>query len=228
MPASSLTHSQVLGVHLAVLGGGRQDLVEELVGYYSPLVLYKGLRQAHRLGEEVKDLIQELYIELLKVLTRPLPGRKHLSFWVEVALDRKVREHFTQSLGASYRENRQLRRLTAVRLSLGQDPSDAELAEALGISLEELENLLALERAREVLSLSSPHPETGILLEEMVASEESDEDFSEYLENCLQKARLGLPQEKLETLDRFLADEEVSQDELEALARAIRSSNAAA
>jgi RNA polymerase primary sigma factor len=114
-----------------------------------------------------------------------------------------------------------LKKLKAVRLELegelGRAPTRPELAQALGVDEEALERLLLLEEANRVLSLSSPHPETGTRLEDMVAVE-----VEETLEEALEKARLGLKAEEMATLARFLAGEEVEQEALDNLAKVLK------
>jgi RNA polymerase primary sigma factor len=202
---------------------GDSEALEALVAHYSYLAFEKAFRLFHRLGDEARDLAQELLMEVVEVLKKPLPkSSKNLTFWVNVSLDRRLREYLTQDNLGTYRQNRLLKRLVKVRLDLeeelGRAPTHPELAEALGIDEAALERLLYLEEANRILSLSSPHPETGMPLEEMVAAEEVLED----LEEALQKARLGLEPEALSTLERFLAGEEVDQAALEALAAAIK------
>jgi len=201
---------------------GDQQALEALVAHYAFLCFEKAFRLFPRLGDEARDLAQELLAEVVEVLKKPLPeGSKNLTFWVDVHLERKLREYMTQDLG-TYREKRLLRKLVAVRLELegelGRTPTHPELAQALGVEIEVLERLLLLEEANRVLSLSSPHPETGTRMEDMVAVEQLEDE----LEEALEKARLGLQPEQLATLDRFLAGEEVEQEALDALAATIK------
>jgi len=222
-----LSREMVMRNYVAYKHGDSQAL-EALVAHYSYLAFEKAFRLFHRLGEETKDLAQELMMEVVKVLKRPLPsGSKNLTFWVDVSLDRRLREYLTQDAMGTYRENRLLKKLVAVRLelesSLGRTPTHPELAQALGVEEEVLERLLYLEEANRILSLSSPHPETGTPLEEMVAVER----FEDELEEALEKAKLELRPEELSTLDRFLAGEEVDQAELEALAATLKARIAA-
>ena len=198
---------------------------EALVAHYGYLAFEKAFRLFHRLGDEARDLAQELLCVVVEVLKKPLPSGYNLTFWVNVALDRKVRERLTQDGVGTYRENRLLKKLVAVRLELegekGRAPTRPELAQALGVEEETLERLLYLEEANRILSLSAPHPETGTRLEELVAVT-SEEDALEELEEALEKARLGLKAEELSALDRFLAGEEVSQADLDALAATLK------
>ena len=220
-----LSREMVMRNYVAYRHGDGQAF-EALVAHYGYLAFEKAFRLFHRLGDEARDLAQELLCEVVEVLSKPLPsGSKNLTFWVNVALDRKVRERLTQDGVGTYRENRLLKKLVAVRLELegekGRAPTHPELAQALGVDEETLERLLYLEEANRILSLSAPHPETGTRLEEMVASTE-EEDVLEELEEALEKARLGLKAEELSTLDRFLAGEEVSQANLDALAATLK------
>lgn len=201
---------------------------EALVAHYSYLAFDKAFRLFHRLGDEARDLAQELLMEVVEVLKKPLPsGSKNLTFWMNVALDRKVREYLTQDGIGTYRENRLLKKLGAVRAELeaeGRTPTHPELAQALGVDEDTLERLLYLEEANRILSLSSPHPETGTRLEDMVAVEE---EVVGELEEALEKARLGLKAEEISTLDRFLAGGEVDQAELDTLAATLKTRIAA-
>jgi RNA polymerase primary sigma factor len=219
-----LSREMVMRNYIAYKHGDGQAF-EALVAHYGYMAFEKAFRLLHRLGDEARDLTQELLVEVLRVLKEPLPNNfsKNLTFWVNVNLERKLREYLTQDSLGTYRENRLLRRLAAVRLelesSIGRTPTNPELAQALGVEEEVLERLLYLEEANRILSLSSPHPETGTPLEDMVASEE---DVLEGLEEALEKARLGLQAEELSTLDRFLAGEEVEQAALDALAATLK------
>ncbi|GEM84929.1 RNA polymerase subunit sigma-28 [Meiothermus hypogaeus] len=219
-PLGLLSQEMVMRNYVAYRQGDCQAF-EALVAHYGYLAFEKAFRLFHRLGDEARDLAQELLCEVVEVLKKPLPsGSKNLTFWVNVALDRKVREYLTQDSVGTYRENRLLKKLVAVRLeleSLGRAPTHPELAQALGVDEVTLERLLYLEEANRILSLSAPHPETGTRLEEMVAVEFEDE-----LEEALEKARLGLKPEELSTLDRFLAGEEVDQGALDALAATLK------
>jgi len=222
-----LSREEVMRSYVAYRYGDSQAL-EALVAHYSYLAFEKAFRLFHRLGDEARDLAQELLCEVVEALKKPLPsGSKNLTFWVNVNLERKVREYLTQDAMGTYRENRLLKKLAAVRLELegelGRAPTHPELAQALGVEENTLERLLYLEEANRILSLSSPHPETGTPLEEMVAVER----FEDELEEALEKARLGLGADELSTLDRFLAGEEVDQAELEALAATLKARIAA-
>jgi len=224
----SLSREMVMRNYIAYKHGDSQAL-EALVAHYSYLAFDKALRLLHWLGDEARDLAQELLVEVLRVLKEPLPNNfsKNLTFWVNVNLERKLREYLTQDSLGTYRENRLLKKLVTVRLELegelGRAPTPPELAEALGVDEDTLERLLYLEEANRILSLSSPHPETGTRLEDMVAVER----FEDELEEALEKARLGLQAEELSTLDRFLAGEEVDQAALDALAATLKARIAA-
>ena len=222
-----LSREMIMRSYIACKHGDSQAL-EALVAHYSYLAFDKAFRLFHWLGDEARDLAQELLCEVVEVLKKPLPsGSKNLTFWVNVHLERKLREYVTQDAMGTYRENRLLKKLAATRLelesSLGRAPTHPELAQALGVDEDTLERLLYLEEANRILSLSSPHPQTGTPLEEMVAVER----FEDELEEALEKARLGLKAEELSTLDRFLAGEEVDQAELEALADTLKARIAA-
>lgn len=207
---------------------GDGEALEALVAHYGYLAFEKAFRLFHRLGDEARDLAQELLWEVVEVLRKPLPSfSKNLTFWVHVNLERRLREYVTQEAMGTYRENRLLKKLVAVRLGLegelGRAPTSSELAEALGVDEATLERLLYLEEANRILSLSSPHPQTGTRLEDMVAVER----FEDELEEALERARLGLGAEELSTLDRFLAGEEVDQVALAALAATLKARIAA-
>jgi RNA polymerase primary sigma factor len=226
-----LSREMVMRNYVAHMHGDSQAL-EALVAHYGYMAFDKAFRLFHRLGDEARDLIQELLMEVVEVLRKPLPsGSKNLTFWVHVNLERKIKEHLTQDSLGTYRKNRLLKQLVAARLELegelGRSPTHLELAEALRVDQATIEHLLYLEEANRILSLSSPHPETGSKLEDMVAASEEEEEVLADLEEALEKARLGLEPEALSTLDRFLAGEEVDQDALDALAAAIKAQIAA-
>jgi RNA polymerase primary sigma factor len=217
-----LSREMVMRNYIAYKHGDGQAL-EALVAHYGYLAFEKAFRLFHRLGDEARDLAQELLCEVVEALKKPLElSSKNLTFWVNVALERKLREYLTQDAMGTYRENRLLKKLAAVRLelegSLGRAPTHPELAQALGVEEEVLERLLHLEEANRILSLSAPHPETGTRLEDRLAAPQ----FEDELEEALEKARLGLGAEELSTLDRFLAGEEVDQDALDALAAKLK------
>lgn len=216
-----LTREMVVRNYVAWLHGDSLAL-ESLVAHYSHLCFAKAFRMFYRLGDEARDLAQELLLEVVETLKKGVPfGSKNLTFWVNVSLDRKVREYLTQGGVGTYRENRLLKKLVAVRIeleSLGKSPTTPELAQALGVDEGTLERLLYLEEANRILSLDQPHPETGTRLEDMVAVKELEED----LEEALEKARLGLAPQDLKVLDRFLAGEAVEEVALEALADRIK------
>jgi RNA polymerase primary sigma factor len=217
-----LSKEMVMRLYTAYYLSGDQQALESLVAHYGYLAFEKAFRLFPRLGDEARDLAQELLLQVVEVLRKPMPeSNKNLSFWVNVALERKLREYMTAQEMGTYREKRLLRKLVAVRLELegdlGRAPTHPELAQALGVEIDDLERLLLLEEANRVLSLSSPHPETGTRLEDMVAVE-----VEETLEEALEKARLGLKAEEIAILDRFLAGEEVEQEALDSLAKVLK------
>lgn len=224
-----LSREMVMRNYVASRHGDGQAF-EALIAHYGYLAFEKAFRLFHRLGDEVRDLAQELHWEVVQVLKTPLPSSKNLTFWVHVALERRLREYVTQDGAGTYRENRLLKKLVAVQLELegepGRAPTPSELAEALEVDEATVEHLLYLNEANRILSLSSPHPETGTRLEDMVPSQVEEEVLAD-LEEALEKARLGLRPEELSTLDRFLAGEEVDQGALDALTAVLKARMAA-
>lgn len=204
---------------------GDQESLEALMRHYGTLALDKAFRYLDRLGHEVMDVYSRLMSEIFLKLTearesRGWPmSRYNFTFYLDVQLERALREYFTQGVPfGTYRERRMLAKLRAKRQELaeelGRAPTLEELAEALEISASDLEDLLVLEEANRLLSLDAPHPETGEEFGEIIPDKaEEDDPALELLEEAISRSRLGMDKREVEELDRFLNGEVESLDE---------------
>jgi RNA polymerase primary sigma factor len=130
-----------------------------LVDVTAPLVssvarIYRGSRAVNRM-----ELMQEGVVGLLRALERYNPAKgapfwAYASWWVRQAMQQLVAE-LTRPVVLSDRALRQLARIKDARRGIsqekGHEPSIAELAEATGFTRDQVENLVAVERAPRAL-----------------------------------------------------------------------------
>jgi RNA polymerase primary sigma factor len=116
--------------------------------------IYRGSRAVNR-----TELMQEGVVGLLRALERYDPSQgtpfwAYASWWVRQAMQQLVAE-LTRPVVLSDRALRQLARVKDARRGLlqdkGREPTVAELAEATGLTREQIENLVAVERAPRAL-----------------------------------------------------------------------------
>jgi RNA polymerase primary sigma factor len=134
---------------------GDADARDRLVEAFMPLIasvarIYRSSRAVDR-GE----LMQEGVVGLLSALERYDPARgtpfwAYASWWVRQAMQQLVSE-LTRPVVLSDRALRQLARVKDARREYLQahcsDPSSTDLAESTGLTRDQVENLLAVERA---------------------------------------------------------------------------------
>ena len=144
-------------VHAAKNGDGAAKA--RLIEAFLPLIasvarIYRSSQAVDRI-----ELMQEGVVGLLRALecydpTRGTPFGSYASWWVRQAMQRLVAE-LTRPVVLSDRALRQLARVSdAHRAQLqarGREPSPAELAAATGLTREQVENLIAAERAPRAL-----------------------------------------------------------------------------
>jgi RNA polymerase sigma factor (sigma-70 family) len=176
-----------------------------LVEASTPLVasvarIYRGSRAVTR-----HELMQEGVVGLLRALERYDPARgtpfwAYARWWVRQAMQRLVSE-LTRPVVLSDRALRQLARVKEVRRRLlqekGHEPSAGELAEASGLTREQVENLVTAERAPRALEEPLGHDDgrdgvLGELLADPVA-----EDAYELVDRSLQVAELRAQPDEL-------------------------------
>jgi RNA polymerase primary sigma factor len=211
------------------------------------LVVSMARRYTNR-GLSMLDLIQEGNIGLMKAVDRFQYRRgwkfsTYATWWVRQAMTRAIADygrtirlpvHVIESLSKLERERRSL------RTELGREPTPAELAKALDMSVDKVE--LLLDSARQPASLHAPvgdeGTELGSLIEDQTApSPEATtmaSELAEQLENVMAnltererevlRLRFGLTTDREETLGEIgrrlmLSRERVRQIESRALAK---------
>jgi RNA polymerase primary sigma factor len=134
---------------------GDADARDHLVEAFMPLIgsvarIYRSSRAVDRV-----ELMQEGVVGLLSALERYDPARgtpfwAYASWWVRQAMQQLVSE-LTRPVVLSDRALRQLARVKDARREYLQayscDPSSADLAESTGLTRDQVDNLLAVERA---------------------------------------------------------------------------------
>jgi RNA polymerase sigma factor (sigma-70 family) len=130
----------------------------QLIEAYMPLI--SGMARTYRSGQITRqELLQEGVVGVLRALERYDPGRGvpfwgYASWWVRQAMQQLVSE-LTRPMVLSDRALRQLSRLKqAHRDSVqrtGLEPSRAQLADETGLEPEQVDDLLAVDRAPRAL-----------------------------------------------------------------------------
>lgn len=151
----------------------RDAACEELVGRYESLVRSCALRYQYS-PESVEELMQVGYVGLLKAINNFDPDLgSGLACYAQPCITGEIKRHFRDKrwhvhVKRSVQELRlELRRArTELTQQLSRAPSDAELAELLGISEEELQDAQRAELAFQASSLDAPRsdgPDPGNL-----------------------------------------------------------------
>ncbi|MGW5701900.1 SigB/SigF/SigG family RNA polymerase sigma factor [Amycolatopsis japonica] len=141
----------------------RQELRSRLVTELLPLAEHIATRFSGR-GEPREDLVQVARIGLINAVDRFDPGRGHdfLSFAVPTVMG-EVRRHFRDT-GWSVRVPRRLKELhvslsqgtAALSQRLGRAPTPTELAEYLGLEVNDVREGLLAGQAYQTLSVDKP------------------------------------------------------------------------
>lgn len=231
--------AKALGSREEVMRAFLQADFEALAQHFYALALKEGFSRFHLLGDEALDLAQEVAAHIDRTLKAWREGRrklpnlasKNLSFWIAVEANRATREYFYRTRGAGYTNSRLVARVKRVaedlKADLGREPTPEEIAERLEVPLAVVEEAMALAEAEEILSLDDT-TEEGTRYEEFAGYDpekerESDEAFLA-LEEAIEKHRLRekLGAKEVEKLDRFMAGEDLGEEELEELSKALR------
>ncbi len=233
----------------AAKGGDRQAR-EELVEAFLPLIA--GVARVYRSSGTITrtELMQEGVVGLLRALERYDPALEvpfwgYATWWVRQAMQQLVAE-LTRPMVLSDRALRHLAQLKRVHAELlqerGREPTTTELAHATGVTADQVDGLLALERAPRSLEEPAIRPDGelgmfGELLADPLALDAYDEllDRSEIeqvrallgslsdRERMIIRARYGLdgPEQSLrEVGERIgLTGERVRQIEKRALSK---------
>ena len=180
---------------LAAAAGDRAAC-EELVEAFLPAIAgvarrYRGAHSVHR-----PELLQEGVVGLLRAIKRfdPTVGTPfwaYASWWVREAMQQLVSE-LSRPTVLSDRAQRALARVREARRAYvqryGREPSTAELRAASGLSREQVENILAAERAPRVLSepLQVDDWAAGTLGEQ-IADPVSEDEYERIVERLVTK-----------------------------------------
>ncbi|WBQ03499.1 sigma-70 family RNA polymerase sigma factor [Kribbella sp. CA-293567] len=157
----------------------RQELLEEIVELN--IEIARGIAQRFRnRGPDPEDLEQVAYLGLVKA-ARGYQLSAHTPFigYAVPTIRGEVKRYFRDSAW-TVRIPRRLQELQGMIGSklpllvqeLGHEPSSAEIAERLGLEIEEVEQALAAHGCFTTLSLDRPETETGLALAEVVPDEE--------------------------------------------------------
>jgi RNA polymerase primary sigma factor len=147
------------------------------------------------------ELLQEGVLGLLRALERYEPERGvpfwgYASWWVRQAMQQLVAE-LTRPTVLSDRALRHLARLNdAHRAALregGHEPTRAELAERTGLTLEQVDDLLAVERAPRSLDEPLPGQDTTVgAFGELIADPLAEDEYERVLNAIQTEELLGL------------------------------------
>jgi RNA polymerase sigma factor (sigma-70 family) len=186
---------------LARARGGDPAARAELVEAFLPLI--GSVARAYRATPSIQrvELLQEGVVGLLRALDRYDPGRgvpfwAYASFWVRQAMQQLVAE-LTRPTVLSDRALRQLARLKDAHLDAmlerGREPGRDELAERTGLPADQVDDLLAVDRAPRSLHepLVGEEGATGTF-GELLADPLAEEDYERVLTAIASEELLGL------------------------------------
>ncbi len=170
----------------------RRAVRDELIRVHLPFADFLARRFRHR-GESFDDLCQVASIGLIKAIDGfdPERGSSFFSYAVPTILG-ELRRHFRDK-GWNVRVPRRLQELRAEIISLrepltqrlGRSPSRGEIADELGISMEELDEALLAAQAYSAVSLQAPAHcnEASETLADLLAHEDGGFDVIEARES---------------------------------------------
>jgi RNA polymerase primary sigma factor len=194
----------------AKLGGTAE--VEELVEAFTPLIGSVARIYRHRARIERAELMQEGVVGLLRALERfdpklGTPFWMYASWWVRQAMQQLVAE-LARPIVLSDRALRKLARIKDVQREhlqrKGREPSTAELAIALGLSREQVDDLMAAERSPRALDEPiGGDQEAGITLGELLDDPRATEAF-EGIAHKLEAERLPAMLRVLDERERLI------------------------
>ncbi|HEV7807194.1 MAG TPA: sigma-70 family RNA polymerase sigma factor [Solirubrobacteraceae bacterium] len=179
---------------------------EELIEAFMPLIGSVARIYRHRVQLDRCELIQEGVVGLLRALERfdpelGTPFWIYASWWVRQAMQQLVSE-LGRPIVLSDRALRKLARIKDVQREHlqrhGREPTPTQLAIALGLSREQIESLMAVERSPRGLDepIGADH-ETGVTLGELI----DDPCATEAFERIPRKLDIEQLPEMLATLD---------------------------
>jgi len=146
---------------------GRETAVrDELVDVHENLVVYLARKFAGR-GEPIEDVIQVAQIGLLKAVERyDLSREIEFTTYATPTIVGEIKRHFRDKLWAIHvpRRLRELnyalmRAVEGLSQELGRSPTIPEIAEATGVSVDEVLEAMEVGRAYTLVSLDAETPE---------------------------------------------------------------------
>jgi RNA polymerase primary sigma factor len=191
--AKALTSVRERELVLAAAAGD-QGACEELVEAFLPAIA--GIARRYRATYSIQrsELLQEGVVGLLRAIKRfdPTVGTTfwaYASWWVRQAMQQLVSE-MARPIVLSDRAQRTLARVREARRAhvqdYGREPSSAELAVASGLSREQLESVLAAERAPRGLSEPLEMDSwTAGTLGEQIADPVSEDEYERILDELV-------------------------------------------
>jgi RNA polymerase primary sigma factor len=189
---------------VSAAGEGDQSARAALVDLYQPLIARMARRYRSSGNVDRADLMQEGAVGLFRALERydPSVGASfwaYASWWVRQAMQQLVAE-LARPMVLSDRALRQLARVKAARREYLQanarEPSTFELAAASGLSREQVQTLLSVERSPRSLDdpLGSEEGE-ATSLGERVADPRAEDDYDRVTRRLEVERLAGLPSE---------------------------------
>lgn len=214
-PSEDASAEQLLSVLKSLDPGDPRcaELRERVMMHYQPLLN----RIAHRYGgrgEQLEDLRQTAHVGLAKAIRgySPERGKAFISYLLPTVtgeIKRHFRDHtwsvHTPRTPQSRRpEMNRIRRELEQRLA--RDPKPPEIAKEMGISVQEVEEVLLVSEAYNTLSLNAPEPhgEDGTTtLEESLGTEDPNLDLVVERESAREAIKVLPPRERLILKRRF-------------------------
>lgn len=196
---------------------------EQLVLEYLPQVQYIARRIHRHLPPQVpiEDLIQCGILGLMDAVRRyDASKRVKLRYYAEYRIRGAILDSLRETDGASRgqrRLGRKMRQATAVcRAKLGRDPTEPEIAAAMGVKLEALQRIKSELRALEVATLHDDQTEASAENATALAVAQEDDPYhgavKSELATLVQKAVGGLSAREQELLDMYYFKERTMKE----------------
>jgi RNA polymerase primary sigma factor len=193
LAAKALAPARERALVLATAAGDRAAC-EELVEAFLPAIAAVARRYRSAFGVERSELLQEGVVGLLRASKRfdptvETPFWAYASWWVRQAMQQLVSEVARPTV-LSDRAQRVLARVQEARRAHvqdhGREPSTGELAEVSGLSREQVESILAAERAPRMLGEPIELDDwTAGTLGEQIADPVSGDEYDRIIEQLV-------------------------------------------
>jgi RNA polymerase primary sigma factor len=184
---SPASERELVRAAIAKAPGGCQRLIEA----FMPLIGSQARHYRNTAVVQHEELMQEGVVGLLRALQRFDPDRGtpfwgYASFWVRQAMQELV----SQLTHPAVLSDRALRRLARVKEARrrwlqahGREPTSTELARAIDCTREQVESLLAIERAPR--GLDEPLADEGDTFGDLLADPDAEDPFSRVIDRIL-------------------------------------------